>query len=342
MNIREELEQLEVKTLSPYAALSVKSKGRRQPEKLCEIRPVFQNDRDRVVHCKSFRRLKYKTQVFLAPTGDHYRTRLTHTLEVSQIARTIAKAFRLNEDLTEAIALAHDLGHTPFGHAGESVLNEIHPRGFRHWKQSLRVIDRLEKDGRGLNLSYEVRNGVVKHSKGGKSIFPETGRHKAATLEGVIVRISDCIAYINHDLDDALRAGVIRESDLPKEAVKLLGDSNSARINKMVTSVVKTSRMPEIRMEPEILEATEEIRTFLYDNVYYTKDNQGEFGKAAKLLRELYEYFLENPRKLPSWLYLDRKADRHRQVCDFIAGMTDRYLISLYEEIFMPKPWPVL
>lgn len=342
MFIRRMLEEQEEKNLSPYAALSGKSRGRQKPSSDCEIRPIFQHDRDRIIHSKSFRRLKHKTQVFLAPSGDHYRTRLTHTLEVSQIARTIARSLRLNEDLTEAIALGHDLGHTPFGHAGEAVLNEIHPGGFKHNEQSLRVVDVLEKDGQGLNLTFEVRDGILKHAKGKGDIFDDDPAYKAATLEGQIVRIADRIAYINHDIDDALRGGVISDKDLPPEPIKILGSSNSRRINAMVCDVIFSSidKLPSLKMSPSVLNATELLRDFLYEKVYYNNKTHEEFLKAKKILFDLYDYFRTNPELLP--ITAEEGASVDRRVCDFLAGMSDRYALQTYKKLFFPQPWRVM
>lgn len=342
MIIREQLEQIENQTLSPHAAKSKNSRGRLREEKACDIRPAFQQDRDRIIHSKSFRRLKYKTQVFLSPSGDHYRTRLTHTLEVAQIARTIAQSLRLNENLVEAIALGHDLGHTPFGHAGEAVLNTIYPEGFKHAQQSLRVVDVLEKDGQGLNLSFEIRDGILKHSKGGKKILPESDEDRALTLEGQLVRIADSIAYVNHDIDDAIRAEVITCDDLPAKTMKTIGKNHSQRINTMVSDVIHSSSLPNITMSEEILEATEQLRTFLNDNVYYNEVSYSEFKKSYKLLEELYQHFLKNPDRMGTEL-LDPTEEQtlQRRVCDFIAGMTDRYALRAFEDIFLPKPWTV-
>ncbi|MDH4220772.1 MAG: deoxyguanosinetriphosphate triphosphohydrolase, partial [Candidatus Aminicenantes bacterium] len=299
---------------------------------------------DRIIHSKSFRRLKHKTQVFLAPRGDHYRTRLTHVLEVSQIARTIAKALRLNEDLTEAIALGHDLGHTPFGHAGEEILREIHPGGFDHYKQSLRVVDFLEKGGKGLNLTYEVRNGIVKHSKGKGLIIPESKADRADTLEGQVVRVSDIIAYVNHDLDDAMRAGVIKKSDIPKKIIRVLGDTHSKRIDTMVKDFIfrsKETDLEELCMSDDILFATYMLRDFLYESVYESDKIVKEFKKAKKILRDLYAYYLEHMEELID-IPKEEKLNKHRHVCDFIAGMTDRFALMTYERIFLPQQWTVL
>jgi dGTPase len=345
MTIREQTEEIERKILHPKACLSSQSKGRLRPEKEGEIRTCFQRDRDRIIHSKSFRRLKHKTQVFLAPRGDHYRTRLTHVLEVSQIARTIARALRLNEDLTEAIALGHDLGHTPFGHAGEAILREIHPGGFDHYKQSLRVIDFLEQGGKGLNLTHEVRNGIVKHSKGKGLIIPETEADRADTLEGQVVRVSDIIAYVNHDLDDALRAGVIKKSDIPKKIIRILGDTHSKRIDTMVKNFIYNSidtDLEELRMTDEVLSAIYMLRDFLFEGVYESEKILQEFKKAKKVLHDLYAYYLEHMEEVFIDIPKKEKLDKHRIVCDFIAGMTDRFALMTYERLFMPQQWTVL
>jgi len=346
MNIREMLEQDEKARLSPHAKLSSETKGRRVEEEMCEIRPAYQHDRDSILHSKTFRRLKHKTQVFLAPTGDHYRTRLTHTLEVSQIARTIAKSLRLNEDLTEAIALGHDLGHTSFGHAGEAVLNEIFPGGFRHPEQSLRVVDVLEKDGKGLNLTHEVRDGILKHSKGEGEIVLSDPQSMPETLEGQIVRIADIIAYMNHDIDDAMRAGVISYRDLPKDCVKILGDSHARRIDAMVKDVIKVATKAddrEISLSETFMEATVKLRAFLYKEVYFGTAVYSNFIKASKILKELYYYFLEHEEEFIKESGMsDTSEPLERHVCDFIAGMTDRYAFNFYEKIFLPQPWLII
>jgi dGTPase len=345
MTIRERTEEIERLILHPKACASSQSKGRPAAEEEGEIRTCFQKDRDRIIHSKSFRRLKHKTQVFLAPRGDHYRTRLTHVLEVSQIARTISRALRLNEDLTEAIALGHDLGHTPFGHAGEDILREIHPGGFDHYKQSLRVIDFLENDGKGLNLTHEVRNGIVKHSKGKGLIIPRDKEERAYTLEGQVVRVSDIIAYVNHDLDDALRAGVIRKSDIPKKIIKTLGGTHSDRIDTMVKDFicrsVKTD-MEELRMSEEISSATYALRDFLYAAVYESGKIINEFKKAKKILRDLYNYYIDHMEEVLIDIPKEEKINKHRVVCDFIAGMTDRFALMTYEKLFLPQQWTVL
>ncbi len=344
--IREHLEEKEKAILSPYATLSSQSRGRLHPEKEDDIRPAFQHDRDRIIHSKSFRRLKHKTQVFLSPAGDHYRTRLTHTLEVSQIARTLSKALGLNEDLTEAIALGHDLGHTPFGHAGESVLNRIIPGGFRHYEQSLRVVDKLERDGKGLNLTFEVRDGILKHSKGLGDIVPDKREQLPATLEGQVVRIADVVAYINHDLDDALRSGIISLHNVPQKILTGLGDTHSKRINTLVVDIITTSQaqapLSTIQFSPNVEELALSLRTFLYEKVYTSPQVVSDFNKASKILVDLYNYFMEDESRLLG----ERKTcipndPYYRCVCDFIAGMTDQYAMQLYQEIFLPRPWMV-
>ncbi len=348
MSIRQQTEEIERKTLHPRACLSAKTRGRERTEKEGEIRTAFQRDRDRVIHSKAFRRLKHKTQVFLAPKGDHYRTRLTHVLEVSQIARTIARALRLNEDLTEAVALAHDLGHTPFGHAGEAVLREIHPGGFEHYEQSLRVVDFLENDGRGLNLTFEVRDGIIKHSKGKGNILPKTEDEMAATLEGQVVRVSDTIAYLNHDLDDALRAQVFRKSDIPADVLKTLGDNYSSRIDCMVKDMIyqtmKKGVGPEglLHMSDEVLAAMYRLRDFLYERVYESSVTKAEFVKAKKILSDLYVYYMDHIDEVFKDIPVEKKKPNpHRVVCDFIAGMTDSFALMSYEKLFLPAQWMV-
>lgn len=333
MNIREELETREVVNLSPYASLSIKSKGRKRPEPQCDIRPVFQRDRDRILHCKSFRRLKQKTQVFLLPKGDHYRTRLTHTLEVSQNARTIAKALRLNEDLVEAIALGHDLGHTPFGHAGERALNEVCREGFRHNEQSVRVVEILEKEGRGLNLTWEVVDGIRNHKSSGTP----------HTLEGQIVRLSDKIAYINHDIDDAIRGGILTEEELPSRYTDVLGHSTRMRLNTMIHDVVSHSMdRPQIIMSPEVQEAARGLRTFLFEHVYQNPVAKGEEKKAIHMIQNLFTFYMEHLELLPDQ-YLrmmeENRETRERVVCDYIAGMTDSYAVKKFQEYFIPESW---
>jgi len=344
--LRQEQEEREAQILSPFACLSRNSRGRLLWEPECPIRTAFQRDRDRIIHSKTFRRLKHKTQVFLSPTGDHYRTRLTHALEVAQIGRTIGTALRLNEHLIEAIALGHDLGHTPFGHAGEAVLNELHPGGFRHYEQSLRVVDILEKQGKGLNLTHEVREGILKHSKGRKEILPADLSELPATLEGQVVRIADIIAYVNHDLDDALRAGVVKENDIPRDIQEVLGNRHSERLGTMIMDLItQTAEQGSSRlvMSQKILSAIDELRNFLYKNVYDLELVHGDFIKAMKILRELYHYYLEQDHVWEKEdIIYDRDTPKHRKVCDFIAGMTDRYALDQYTEIFFPKSWSVL
>ncbi len=340
MTIRGQWERWEKEHLHPLAAKSAESRGRQRPEDECDIRIAYQRDRDKIIHSKSFRRLKHKTQVFLAPVGDHYRTRLTHTLEVAQIARTISRALRLNEDLTEAIAMGHDLGHTPFGHAGEEVLNRLCPEGFHHARQSLRVVDVLEREGMGLNLTYEVRDGILKHSKGLGEILAE-GEERPVTLEGEVVRIADVIAYVNHDIDDALRAGLIKESDLPKECVRFFGETHGKRIDTMVRDVISETRRIDyerVTMSEEGLEFLYELRDFLYKRVYSSSVVRKEFEKALKILEELYHYFYEHPEKISSgW---GRPNDPVEvRVADYLSGMTDRFAIELYKSLFLPKPW---
>jgi dGTPase len=345
MTIREQTEQMERKLLHEKACFSAASRGRAIQEADDEIRTPFQRDRDRIIHSKAFRRLKHKTQVFLAPQGDHYRTRLTHVLEVSQIARTVARAFRLNEDLTEAIALGHDLGHTPFGHAGETILRELHPGGFDHYKQSIRVVDFLERNGKGLNLTFEVRNGIVKHSKGKGQIIPDRKADRAETLEGQIVRVADLIAYVNHDLDDALRANVIKKSDIPKPILGVLGDTHTKRIDAMVRDFIHTSRgtdLEELNMSEKMSETAYALRDFLYIHVYESPVIRNEFKKAKKILKDLYEYYLEHIEEVFTDIPAEKKINKHRMVCDFIAGMTDSFALMTYEKIFLPQQWTVL
>ncbi len=329
---REKTELLEEQSLSEYACRSVSSHGREIPEEQCPLRTVFQRDRDRVIHCKAFRRLKHKTQVFLSPMDDHYRTRLTHTLEVSQVARTIARALCANEDLTEAIALAHDLGHTPFGHAGERVLNELSPGGFRHYEQGVRVVEKLEKEGRGLNLTYEVRNGILCHTTG----------KQADTLEGRIVRIADRIAYINHDIDDAIRAGVIILEDIPKQYLDVLGRSTSSRINTMILSVVDNTVKGELAMSEEVWECFGGLHGWLYENVYGNPYAKSEEKKVPNVIGGLYEYYMKHTEELPEDLRkIAGTEGGDRAVADYIAGMTDNFAIEKYRELFVPKAWVV-
>jgi dGTPase len=341
-SIREALEQRERETLAPQAAHSASSRGRLRPEPEDDVRPAFQHDRDRIIHSKAFRRLKHKTQVFFAPAGDHYRTRLTHTLEVSQIARTIAKVLQLHEELTESIALGHDLGHTPFGHAGERVLDSLMPGGFRHYEQSLRIVDVLENDGRGLNLTWEVRDGIGRHSKGkrGAPVGLDPSQ-RAATLEGQIMRVADLIAYVNHDIDDAVRAEVLDERALPTGAVAVLGATSSERIARMVKDVVvETQRggLAEIRMSDEVLEATLAMRAFLFDAVYENETATAEFKKATGILGGLWEKVRERPDEFLDGRIIDSEG-LDAAARDFLAGMTDRFAVALYERLFIPKPW---
>ena len=319
--------------LSKYAMPSAESAGRRIEEEQCPLRTCFQRDRDRIIHSKSFRRLKHKTQVYLAPEGDHYRTRLTHTLEVAQIARTIARALCLNEDLTEAVALGHDLGHTPFGHAGERALNEVAATGFRHFEQSLRVVDLLEKDGNGLNLTEEVRDGIVCHTRG----------TEAKTIEGRIVRLADHIAYMNHDIDDSIHAGVLSESDIPREISDVLGVGHTARITKMITSVVENSTDGVLRMAQDVQKAYDMLLEFLFANIYHNKVVKGEESKAESMIKYLFEYYLLTPQELPVQYQGIRMSEGdERAILDFIAGMTDRYAISAFKKLSIPQAWDVI
>jgi dGTPase len=344
MNIRQELEQRERDVLAPAAAKSADSRGRLRPEAEDDVRPAFQRDRDRIIHSKAFRRLKHKTQVFFAPTGDHYRTRLTHTLEVSQIARTIAKVLRLHEELTEAITLGHDLGHTPFGHAGERIIDELMPGGFNHYVQSLRIVDVLENDGRGLNLTWEVRDGIAKHSKG-KSGAPVgmAEAQRASTIEGQIMRVADLIAYVNHDIDDATRAGLLKAEDLPRDPVQVLGGTSSARIATLVKDVVTETlagELSEIRMSAGVLDAVLSLRRFLFEAVYENSVATVEFRKASDILSGLWEKVRERPAE-----FLDARTLENEGLDvatrDFLAGMTDRYAVRLFEQLFIPKPWAI-
>lgn len=331
MKIRERTEELEKRSLSRYAALSSETRGRERPLELCHIRTEYQRDRDRITHCKSFRRLMNKTQVFLSPEGDHFRTRLTHTLEVCQIARTISRALLLNEDLTEAIALGHDLGHTPFGHAGEDVLNRICPHGYRHSEQSVRVVEVLEDCGRGLNLTWEVRDGIRHHSSG----------ESAATLEGRVVRYADKIAYMNHDIDDAIRAGVLTDDDLPFNIRANLGRTKSERITAFINSLVENS-IDDIKMDEAHQSMFNELRDFMFAAVYTNPVAKAEEGKAKGVVERLYLYFAENPNELPGeYRKIAEQSDVHRAVCDYISGMSDRYCLSLFENLFLPKPWTI-
>ncbi|MBQ5362120.1 MAG: deoxyguanosinetriphosphate triphosphohydrolase [Clostridia bacterium] len=329
--IRDLFLEREKTTLSEFAFLTSNTKGREHPYTPCSVRTEFQRDRDKIIHSSSFRRLMHKTQVFLAPVGDHYRTRLTHTLEVTQIARTMARALRLNEDLTEAIGLGHDLGHTPFGHAGEVAMRQCFDPEFAHYKQSLRVVEKLERGGKGLNLTWEVRDGIVNH----------TGDCTASTLEGVLVKFADRIAYINHDIDDACRAGILSPLDVPAELREVLGQGHGERINTMVTSVVRASMgKGEICMEPHVMEATMALRDFLFESVYTNPIAKGEESKARELLIRLFEYYVHHPDALPA-LYRKQMAEEtvERCVCDFLSGMTDRYAIETYRTLFVPNVW---
>lgn len=334
MNVRESLEALEEQTLSPYASFSSRTRGRDYAEPLCDIRPEYQRDRDRILHCKAFRRLKHKTQVFLAPEGDHYRTRLTHTLEVSQIARTIAKSLRLNESLTEAIALGHDLGHTPFGHSGEAVLDQICEDGFTHYEQSVRIVEVLEKDGKGLNLTWEVRDGILNHRTAGHP----------STLEGAIVRLSDKIAYINHDIDDAIRARMFAEEELPKEYTDVLGNSVRERLNRMIRDLILNSMdQPQIIMSSDMEEAMKGLRRWMFEHVYRNDIPKAEESKAQEMIARLYEYYMKHADRLPMEyiLLMVNGEKKSRVVCDYIAGMSDIYAIDRFEALFVPKRWNV-
>ena len=333
MNIREEKEKMEHLIFSTYASFYDESRWRDRDEEPCPMRTIYQRDRDRIIHCKTFRRLKHKTQVFLAPEGDHYRTRLTHTLEVAQIARSIARALNLNEDLTEAIALGHDLGHTPFGHAGERTLNSLCPMGFAHYKQSIRVVEFLEKDGQGLNLTWEVRDGILNHRTSGNP----------STLEGKAVRLSDKIAYINHDIDDGIRAGILKESDIPSEYTDVLGNSTKERLNTMISDIIMNSiGKNDLVMSEPVRKAMTELRKFMFESLYLNPTAKSEEAKADKLITELYRYYVANTDKLPDTYkrFITEFDERPEQVvCDYIAGMSDQYSISKFQEIFVPKAW---
>ncbi|MCM1364089.1 MAG: deoxyguanosinetriphosphate triphosphohydrolase [Faecalibacterium sp.] len=321
--------EIERKTISKYGMLCENTKGRLTDEKECSIRTAYQRDRDRIIHCNAFRRLKHKTQVFLSPDSDHYRTRLTHTLEVSQIARTIAAALLLNENLTEAIALAHDLGHTPFGHAGERALNEVYPGGFKHYEQSLRVVDVIENDGKGLNLTYEVRDGILCHTRG----------KEADTLEGRIVKLADRIAYINHDIDDAIRGGIISERGLPIEARKVLGESKSERINTLVTSAIRNTDS-EIHLDSDVQAAFDILHEFMFDRVYTNPICKGEEGKAQAMVQKIYSFFAAHPDELPNeYISIAWKEGAERAACDYIAGMTDGFALKTFSDLFIPSGW---
>ncbi len=333
MTVREQLEELERTTLAPYACLSAQSRGRERPVEPCQVRTCFQRDVDRIVHCKAFRRLKHKTQVFLQPEGDHYRTRMTHTLEVMRIARTIARGLRLNEDLAEAIAFGHDLGHTPFGHAGERILNQIMPGGFRHYEQSLRVVERLENGGEGLNLCWEVRDGILRHT-----VDP-----LAATLEGQTVRLADHIAYINHDIDDAIRGGIIFQMDIPLELQQELGFSHGERINTLTVDAITASADGQsVRLSPKRKEALDRLREFMFGSVYHNPVAKGEESRAQGMLEQLFGYYIEHLDKLPDDYYAIAQAEGpQRAVCDYIAGMTDKFAVDQYSDAFIPKAWTV-
>ncbi len=332
--LKERTYAIERAFLSPFACMSENTRGRQREEVPCSMRTEFQRDRDRIIYCKSFRRLKNKTQVFFSPEGDHYITRLTHTLDVSQIARSLARALALNEDLAEAIALGHDLGHTPFGHSGERILNKLSEEGFRHNEQSLRVVDVLEKDGRGLNLTFEVRDGILNHKKSGKP----------ATLEGMCVSIADRVAYINHDLDDAVRAGILREEDVPADIREVLGNSSKERINTAITSVFRESAGKDfVRMDRQVEEASEALRAFMFERVYLSGEARGEEEKAERMLSALYGYFTSNPAKLPAtYANLAERYGLGQTVCDYLSSMTDRYAVYTFNKIFVPKGWKLI
>ncbi len=344
MLIREKIEVEEKRMLSPYACFSAESKGRIRQEEACPIRTAFQRDRDRIVYSKAFRRLKFKTQVFLAPTDDHYRTRLTHTLEVSQIGRVLARSLGLNEDLVEAIAMGHDLGHTPFGHAGETVLDQLTPGGFSHYQQSLRVVDVLENDGYGLNLSHEVRDGIAKHSKGYGEVIPTNSHNMPATAEGCVVRYADIIAYLSHDLDDAVRSGIISAHDIPVRCSEVLGDTHSRRNMAMIQGVIAgtsfSNGKPEFGVDPEVGESMQILRKFLFDNVYRSEQVHAEFLKASKILTELFGYYDNNFKYLVCEMgAFANSTSKTRRICDFIASMTDRYAQDSYQKMFLPKKY---
>ena len=345
--IREMLEDLEERTLHPRAARSSKSRGRERPEEPDLERPAYQRDRDRIVHCKSFRRLAGKTQVFLAPRGDHYRTRLTHTLEVAQVARSVARALRLNEMLVEAMVMGHDLGHTPFGHAGERLLDAVVPGGFHHVVQSLRVVEVLEKEGRGLNLTAEVRDGILRHSKGRGNVLLKGSGQKALTLEAEIVRLADIIAYVNHDLDDAIRGGLLRDADVPREIRRVLGDRHSKRIATLVGDVIRGSDVDgggHIGMSPEVHQALLALRDFLYARVYENPVVNDEFVKAQRILRDLFHWLLDDPERLQRRFGIRARPGEslERAVTDFVSGMTDRFALETWEELAVPRPWALV
>ena len=341
MSIRQTLENIEQKVLSPKATLSYKTKGREKPMTPCDLRTEFQRDRDRITYSRAFARLRRKTQVLISPRGDHYRTRLTHTLEVSQIARTIARGLRLNEDLVEAVAMGHDLGHSPFGHTGEYALNSIHPQGFYHSRQSVRIVETLERGGEGLNLTYEVKDGILKHSKSYTKIIADDRQAMPETLEGQIVRVSDSLAYINHDIDDGLQVGILKQHDLPKELLDILGHTLGERIGCMVRDVItETTRLDleRVAMSAEILEATEALRKFLFDNFYLTPMINREADKSKRIITELYEHFLNHPEQMNLEMFgLQPGADLRQVVCDYLACMTDDVALETYIQVFMPK-----
>ncbi len=330
-SVKQRTFEIEKNFLSDYACKSYETRGREREESQCSMRTEFQRDRDRIIYCKAFRRLKNKTQVFFSPEGDHYITRLTHTLDVAQIARSLARMLCLNEDLAEAIALGHDLGHTPFGHSGERILNKLSPNGFEHNVQSVRVVDVLEKDGRGLNLTFEVRDGILNHKKSGKP----------STLEGKCVSLADRIAYINHDLDDAVRAGILKMNDIPKEIRDVLGNSSRERINTAISSVYKFSRGKNtVGMEKNVETASEDLRAFMFNKVYFSESAKGEELKAERMLTEMYGYFVKNPQALPqTYLKIYENSGENAAVCDYLSSMTDRYAVYMFNKIFVPKGW---
>ncbi|WP_022778162.1 deoxyguanosinetriphosphate triphosphohydrolase [Butyrivibrio sp. AE3009] len=335
MKIREQLEEREIRILSKHATLSMNSKGREREEKPCDIRPCFQRDRDRILYSKSFRRLKDKTQVFLSPDGDHYRTRMTHTLEVSQNARTIAKALMLNEDLAEAIALGHDLGHTPFGHAGERALNDVNPGGFRHNEQSLRIVEKLENYGIGLNLTWEVRDGILNHEM---NLTP-------GTLEGKVVRLSDKIAYMHHDMDDAIRGGILSEEDVPADLRRVIGESKREWLDTFIHDIISNSMEKDnIQMSDEIYDAFHKLRKFMFERVYTNPIAKSQEGKVEDMIKTLYSYYLDHIDKIPEYLkkMMDEGESKERAVCDYVSSMTDRYAVAVFEEIYVPRSWGVL
>ncbi len=338
MTIREQTQAFERETLSPHAAKSADSRGRARPEAECDIRTPFQRDRDRILHSKAFRRLKGKTQVFLSPEGDHYRTRLTHTLEVAQIARTVARALRLNEDLAEAVALGHDLGHPPFGHAGESVLAKLNPGGFHHSRQSLRIVETLEYGGKGLNLTEEVRDGIRRHSKGLGKLADARAKNPSSTLEAEVVRLCDSVAYANHDVDDAIRAGLITAAQIPRQVNDTLGEKFSSRINTIVHDIVHASAgKPEVRLSPHVEAGLETLRSFLVERVYEARPLNELFGRARKVLESLWAYYADHPEEVPADDAVD--APPEQRVCDYIAGMTDRYALAQFQQRLVPHPW---